>query len=363
MEKALFEQTTCLYRKGLFLMANSLTDQTKLSELVPHFLAYAEVELGLAAQSRSKYRDCLRQVAKILGDRPLTSYTAVDVRQLKSDMLGRSLSVGRQVSILAALKGLLSFANKEHGLPALDPLTITYPRRPRREVSFLTPAEVERFLAAIKIENSDSGVWLAGLRFRALVETLLGSAMRIGEVLSLDRDHIDLETRQARIIGKGNKQRVVFFTERALSWINKYLAARSDTYPALFATQTGDGRLGRPDIWRPFARYRVQAGITKRVTPHLLRHTAATQLLFNGCPVGHIKEILGHERLETTCRYYLGLDRRAAQQAFHRYLVYDQSALPNRESGSSPGLAEAPGYPPLNNSEPLSEYPGGLPIP
>src|SRR5271169_2038074 len=78
-------------------------------------------------------------------------------------------------------------------------------------------------------------------------------------------------------------------------------------------------------IWRPFNRYRRLAGLNKPVRPHLLRHTAATQLLFNGCPVGHIKEILGHERLETTCRYYLGLDTRAAKLAHQRYLVYDAS--------------------------------------
>ena len=87
-------------------------------------------------------------------------------------------------------------------------------------------------------------------------------------------------------------------------WIGKYLSARIDTHPALFVTQDGRSRLSRADIWRPFALYRKRAGIAKRVTPHLLRHTAATQLLFNGCPIGHIKEILGHERLETTCRYY-----------------------------------------------------------
>jgi integrase/recombinase XerD len=62
------------------------------------------------------------------------------------------------------------------------------------------------------------------------------------------------------------------------------------------------------------------------VTPHILRHTAATQLLFNGCPVGHIKAILGHERLETTCRYYLGLDQRAAKEAHRKYLSYDVQA-------------------------------------
>jgi site-specific recombinase XerD len=72
-----------------------------------------------------------------------------------------------------------------------------------------------------------------------------------------------------------------------------------------------------------FARYRIKAGLTKKVSSHILRHTMATTLLFNGCPIGHIKELLGHERLDTTCRYYLGLDTRAAKAAHQQFLRYD----------------------------------------
>jgi integrase/recombinase XerD len=194
---------------------------------------------------------------------------------------------------------------------------------------FLTPDEVARFVSAIPLTTSKNQPHHPGIRFRALVETLLGSAMRIGEVLSLNRTSIDFERKEARVIGKGNKERTVFFTDRALHWLGRYLEMRTDDAAALFLSQSGS-RLSRTDIWRPFSRFRRIAGLNKPVRPHLLRHTAATQLLFNGCPVGHIKEILGHERLETTCRYYLGLDRRAAKAAHQQYLVYgpaDQSIL------------------------------------
>src|SRR5205085_2785349 len=117
-------------------------------------------------------------------------------------------------------------------------------------------------------------------------------------------------------------------TTRALESVERYLVTRQDSHPALFACMDGSTRLKRVDIWRPFLRYRKLAGINKPVTPHLLRHTAATQLLFNGCPVGHIKEILGHERLETTCRYYLGLDHRAAKLAHQQYLTYNLDTEP-----------------------------------
>lgn len=338
----------------------------KLSAMVEPFFDYARAELCLAEQTISKYRDCLRQVVRVLGDRPVAEYQQPEVLRLKADMVGRHLSVGRQVSILAAFKRLLSYARSQRGLPCLDPADISFPKRPRREVGFLTPIEVERFVESIRLYNADGGIIMAGLRFRTLAEALLGSAMRISEVLSLDRTSIDFAAREARIIGKGNKERTVFFTVRALEWVQRYLEARSDTHPALFVTQTGDARLSRPDIWRPFARCAKLAGLAKRVTPHLLRHTAATQLLFNGCPVGHIKEILGHERLETTCRYYLGLDRRAAKAALHRFLVYEPSPHPEETShgpGSVPVPAAVPSCLLPGSNAPSFEYPGALPTP
>src|SRR4029077_7706324 len=123
----------------------------------------------------------------------------------------------------------------------------------------------------------------------------------------------------------------------------RYLEIRGDDAAALFVSQNGTTRLSRTDICRPFARYRHLAGLNQPVRPHLLRHTAATQLLFNGCPVGHIKEILGHERLETTCRYYLGLDHAAAQRAHQQSLFYEPQEAPNPDRVQS-----APGPVPAN---------------
>jgi len=296
-----------------------------LSFLVPGFLLYARVELQFAEQSLLKYKDCLRQIQLMVGDRDICSFSTQDVLLLKSTMLAKGNGVSRQVGILSALKRFLAYCREQQNLPTLDPVLISVPKRPRREVSYLSTAEVERFVESIRLSRLDGKVCQSGLRFRALVEVLLGTGMRIGELLSLNRDQIDWVHREAKIVGKGNKERVVFFTQRAVSWLRKYLDTRTDQHPALFVAQRGRSRLSRDDIWRPFARYRRLAGISKPVTPHLLRHTAATQLLFNGCPIGHIKEILGHERLETTCRYYLGLDRRAAKQAHQRYLTYSPS--------------------------------------
>jgi integrase/recombinase XerD len=158
-----------------------------------------------------------------------------------------------------------------------------------------------------------------------LAEVLLGTGARISEVLRLRRHDVDFERKEARTIGKGNKERVLFFTDRSLVWLGRYLGRREDELEALFAT--ADGKVPKPLVYegmkRTFGEIARAAGINKRVSAHILRHTMATTLLFNGCPIGHIKELLGHERLDTTCRYYLGLDRRAAKEAHQKFLKFE----------------------------------------
>jgi integrase/recombinase XerD len=87
-------------------------------------------------------------------------------------------------------------------------------------------------------------------------------------------------------------------------------------------TKSPVNRLNRDDIWRFFKSHRLKAKIHKKLTPHILRHTVATNLVFNGCPIVHVKEILGHERLDTTCKYYLGVDKEQAKKAHRQFLNY-----------------------------------------
>lgn len=293
----------------------------KLRQLVSEFIAWIRVEAGFSPETIGKYEECLRRIEFLLGGFDPEQFQKADLLRLKSILMNQ-VGVSRQVQILWTLKRFLMFCRDEKNLSVIDPEQITPPKRPRRAVAFLTTEEVAAFTGSIKLLTHRGQPYKSGVRFRALVEVLLGSAMRISEALSLDRIQIDFERREAKVIGKGSKERTVFFTARALLWLKAYLESRTDDHPALFVTETGRSRLKRPDIWRFFKRFGKDSGVNKRITPHLLRHTAATQLLFNGCPVGHIKEILGHERLETTCRYYLGLDQRAAKAAHQQFLEY-----------------------------------------
>lgn len=298
----------------------SNTKEKDFSELVPDFLIYAQYDLELSGETIQKYRHSLRVFTLTVGDFPVEQLTLDHFTSLKERLRRRGVSNVYAASIVYAVKSFLKYCGEIKRLKCPNPAEIKVPKRKRREVIFLTTEEVERFISVINTNTKE------GLRFRAIVETLLGTGARISEALAINRADINFETAEVKVIGKGNKERTLFFSERSLVWVKKYLEARRDKLEPLFITFNTAGkprRLRRDDMWRYFKAHRIKSGINKKLTPHILRHTVATNLLFNGCPIGHIKEILGHDRLDTTCRYYLGVDKQQAKKAHGQYLSFD----------------------------------------
>jgi len=307
------EQKICVENASAF-HDKSRDTGTKMSALIDGFLEYSQYELNFSPKSVIKYRDSLKWFVRDIGDKDIRDLTVQDFVKLKRLMMERGAGQARIASVVFATKSFLNYCKNFLKLPTLDPKQIRPPKRVKREVIFLTKEEIETFVNTIGTKR------LNDIRFRAIVETILGTGMRISEVLSLNRKDIDWNKKEAKIIGKGNKERRVFFTDRALEWIEKYLEHRHDSCEAIFVTNGDPRRLTPEDIWRFFKRHREKAKIHKKLTPHILRHTVATNLVFNGCPIIHVKEILGHERLDTTCRYYLGIDKELAKRAHREYL-------------------------------------------
>jgi len=283
------------------------------------FLTWLQVERRFAQSSIISYRSRLKCFVRDVGDIELEKFTMEHIFKLKQVLHQRENSEVFIGVCLACIKGLLKYYREHYSASLqINPDIITIPKRPRREVVFLTSDEIKRFRESIDIKP------LYGLRFRTLVEVLLGTGMRISEALSLDRTSIDIQTKECLVIGKGSKQRAVFFSDDAIDWIKKYLERRTDKNPALFVT-TGKTpkRLTNQDNTRYFKRQRIIAGINKKITPHCLRHCFASHLAFNNCPFTEIKTLCGHERLDTTIRYYVGLtDKVRAKQAHEQYLHY-----------------------------------------
>lgn len=280
---------------------------------------WLQVEKRFAQSSIISYRSRLNSFVRDVGDIEIDKFTMEHIFKLKQILYQRKNSEVFIGVCLACIKGLLNYSKNQLSIPLqINPTLITIPKRPRREVVFLTNEEIKRFR-----ESIETRTWY-GLRFRTLVETLLGTGMRISEALSLDRASIDFQTKECLVIGKGNKQRSVFFSDDSLYWIKQWLERRTDKHPAIFITN-GDNprRLRNQDLTRYFKYARLKAGINKKVTPHCLRHCFASHLAFNNCPFTEIKTLCGHERLDTTIRYYVGLtDKVKAKTAHETYLHY-----------------------------------------
>jgi integrase/recombinase XerD len=178
------------------------------------------------------------------------------------------------------------------------------PKVPRALPSPLSVEEVARVLAAV-----DEGT-VAGMRDRAALETLYGAGFRISELVGLDVDDLDLDEGSVRVVGKGDKQRVVPLGRYARDALAAYLTrsrpalATGRSRAALFLNQRG-GRLTRHGCARILRRHVQRAGLARRVTPHTLRHSFATHLLEGGADVRVVQELLGHASLTTTQIYTL----------------------------------------------------------
>jgi len=297
-----------------------MSQDLTLTQALPGFTTYMSAERRFSPRTRDGYGDSIRYVARIIGNVPLGTITGSHVLQLKTYLHQRHAGESHISNILHALKCLLTYGRDILGIQVLDPFLVKAPKVPQRTVQYLMPEEFEHFVDAIQLHTWMGGARLAGYCFRSLVEVLFATGMRITEALSLNVDSIDWNRKEARVFGKRNKQRTVFFTDRALRWVSAYINLRPKTSPALFISSRGN-RLTVDSIERMFQRTARRSGLKKRVSPQIIRHTTATTLLRNGCPIGYIKEVLGHEQLETTCRYYLGvLDKDEAKRAFDRFM-------------------------------------------
>jgi len=297
----------------------------KTSEAYGPFLSFCEAERHVAGSTLAKYRDCYESwIGPTFGNMEVSDITRLGVLELRQAMVDRNLSVARQYSVIMFLKSFLKFCGRTLGVSCLDPAEIKLPKRPAPNVEYLTNGEIQRVLDAIKVDT------FTGLRLRALVEVLLSTGMRISEALSLKRLQFDAGKTEAEIIGKGKRKRTIFFTQRCRLWVQEYLNRRVDDDPAVFVTTGYPVRqLKREDISRFFQNLKLRAGLTKKFTPHVLRHTFCTILRNNGADISIIKDLAGHQDIQTTARYYLGKDKNVLRRAIAQCLDY---GLPRESS-------------------------------
>lgn len=292
--------------------------------LVP-FLEYCEIEKGLSDNTQRNYEQYLKLFTAWLKEaglsdlkpHELTPEHIWDYRLFLSrkyqSRRRQPLAKKSQNYYLIALRSLLDFF-AEKDIEALPSAKVKLAKqKDDHTVSFLDVNDIEKM---VKVPKTDTP---SGLRDRAIMELFFSSGLRIAELCRLDidqmsmlRDNDEKRTYELSVVGKGRHVRTIFISPRAAKWLRTYLKARQDVHRPLFINYRArpnpngadsDRRLTPRSIQNMIARAAVLAGLSKKVTPHTLRHTFATDLLSHGADLRSVQELLGHKNVSTTQIY------------------------------------------------------------
>ncbi|MCL5794852.1 MAG: tyrosine-type recombinase/integrase [Patescibacteria group bacterium] len=282
-----------------------------MKKYIQGFLDYCEIEKGHSDLTISNYQHYLNRFsdwAKKNGINSPLDITQEKIKQYRlylnrpNDKFIKPLSKQTQNYHVIALRAFLKYLAK-NDIKTLSAEKIELADTPDRQISFLSDEELERIFRQPDIKKNN------GLRNRAILEVLFSTGLRISELIGLNRDQINIEKGEFNVLGKGGKSRLVFLSQRAKEWLKKYLDSRTDGEKAVFVHRTGDkledktNRLTARSIQRNLHHYATAAGVIKKVTPHTLRHSFATDLLSAGADLRSVQIMLGHSSITTTQIY------------------------------------------------------------
>jgi|LSQX01.3.fsa_nt_gb site-specific recombinase XerD len=302
-----------------------------LEQLKRQFLEYLEIEKGRALKTVENYQhylDVFLKQTQVKNPEDITDDVVREFRLwLNRQITGKNIKTGETMSkktqnyYLIAIRAFLKYLARQ-GIKSLSPERIELAKVPERSLDLITEEELQRLLEAPK------GNDLASLRDRAILELLFSTGLRVSELCSLTRD-IDLSTDELSIIGKGRRVRVVFISDHSKKILKDYLAKRTDLDDALFIQLSKNGKsqkargqslaLSKRSVERIVKQSAIKAGISKRVTPHTIRHCFATDLLSNGADLRSVQALLGHANIGTTQIYTHVTDKhlRDIHKKFH----------------------------------------------
>lgn len=292
-----------------------------LKALKTQFLEYIEIEKGRSIKTVENYDRYLSRFlaqTKVVKPAQLTEPVVREFRIWLNRQEGASGPMKKKTQnyYMIALRAFLKYLRKI-GVETLQPERIELAKVSARDLDLITAEELSRLLRA-PVGDSETA-----LRDRAMLELLFSTGLRVSELCSLNAD-IDLSRDEFSVRGKGDKVRVVFLSPTAKKAVHEYLKKRSDMGEALFAgygkgAREKGGRLTPRSVERIVKRYATKAGITRKVTPHVIRHSFATDLLEGGADLRSVQALLGHANIATTQVYTHVTDKhlREVHKAFH----------------------------------------------
>jgi integrase/recombinase XerD len=265
-----------------------------------------------------------RDLAALAGFAERTGQSIESLRRTDLEAFVRRLQSAGQsprsaARAVASVRGLYRFLLLEHAIPADPAEDLRAPRAWPALPRYLSLEEVDQLLAQPDVTTT------RGIRDKALIEMLYATGLRVTELLSLKPGDVNLDAGYLTCIGKGDKQRIVPFGAAAAQWVRTYMQEarpallKQRKSPWLFVNAKGGGQLSRVGFWKILKEYGVRAGVTRALSPHVLRHSFATHLLDRGADLRAIQMMLGHADLSTTQIYTHVLEARlrAVYDKFH----------------------------------------------
>ncbi len=287
-----------------------------LKQHIDEFLEYCEIQKNQSPRTLRNYRHYLYRFLdqfKELTVEKITQQTIQKYRLFLNRFVDvqqhEPLDIKTQNYHVIALRAFLKYLRK-NDIVSLAPEKIELAKIPDRVVDFLEREELERLFEAVPSGS------IEGNRDRAIIEILYSTGLRVSELHGLDRNKVDLIHKEFIVQGKGRKSRIVYLSDRACQYVAEYLDMRSDVYTPLLLNYSRrvknkicddlsgeERRLSTVSIESIVRKYARLAGIIKKVTPHTLRHSFATELLNNGADIRSVQEMLGHASITTTQIY------------------------------------------------------------
>jgi integrase/recombinase XerD len=265
-----------------------------------------------------------RDLAALAGFAERTGQSIESLRRTDLEAFVRRLQSAGQsprsaARAVASVRGIYRFLLLEHAIPADPAEDLRAPRAWPALPRYLSLEEVDQLLAQPDVTTT------RGIRDKALIEMLYATGLRVTELLSLKPGDVSLDAGYLTCIGKGDKQRIVPFGAAAAQWVRTYMQEarpallKQRKSPWLFVNAKGGGQLSRVGFWKILKEYGVRAGVTRALSPHVLRHSFATHLLDRGADLRAIQMMLGHADLSTTQIYTHVLEARlrAVYDKFH----------------------------------------------
>jgi integrase/recombinase XerD len=288
------------------------------SSLYKGFETYLKLEKNVSDNTLLAYLNDVQKYFQFLGDKKAEKVGPEDIREFVHLLHTIGLHPSSQARILSALRQFYHYVQLEHLIDVNPVKQVDLPKLRRKLPTVLSFEEIQRMMAAIDRSRPE------GERSLAIIRTLYACGLRVSELVHLHISHIFYDDAFIRVIGKGNKERLVPIDEDTLEQIQYFISRVRTQWPLkaeasdlVFINQKGGG-LSRISVFNLIKDLGAKAGIDKEISPHTFRHSYATHLVENGADLRAVQQLLGHESITTT-EIYTHLDRRYLRETLEKY--------------------------------------------